>query len=48
MELADDLLAGATAAGNFSGLPARAIYHLVETGQLPVYQKGPAPIFQKK
>ena len=45
--LASDLLAGATAAANYAGLPARAIYHLVETGHLPVIRKGRRLYFRK-
>lgn len=45
--LSEDLLAGATAAAAFIGLPPRAIYHLVECGHLPVIRKGKRLYFRK-
>jgi hypothetical protein len=45
--LSDDLLAGAEAAAAFSGLSPRAIYHLVEAGNLPVIRKGRRLYFRK-
>lgn len=35
-----DLINGARAAAEFCGLPIRTIYHLTETGSLPVIRKG--------
>lgn len=37
--LANDLLRGAKAAAVFTGLPVRTIYHLADTGELPVIRK---------
>lgn len=45
--LSQDLLAGAEAAAQFSGLTPRAIYHLVEAGELPVIRKGRRLYFRK-
>lgn len=45
--LANDLLAGANAAATFVGLTPRAVYHLVEAGQLPVIRKGKRLYFRK-
>lgn len=39
-ELADDLLVGAAAAAAYCGLTQRVIYHLTETGALPVKRIG--------
>lgn len=47
MPLANDLLAGADKAADYAGLSPRAIYHLVETGQLPVIRKGRRLYFRK-
>jgi hypothetical protein len=47
MNLADDLVAGADAAASFAGLTPRAVYHLVEAGQLPVIRKGRRLYFRK-
>lgn len=47
MNLADDLVAGADGAAVYSGLSARAIYHLVEAKQLPVIRKGRRLYFRK-
>lgn len=43
----DDLLVGASAAASFTGLTPRAIYHLVETSQLPFTRKGRRLFFRK-
>ncbi|WP_016747755.1 helix-turn-helix domain-containing protein [Rhizorhabdus wittichii] len=45
--LSDDLLAGAQAAADFSGISTRAIYHLVEAGHLPVIRKGKRLYFRR-
>jgi excisionase family DNA binding protein len=45
--LSDDLLAGAEAAAHYAGLTPRAVYHLVEAGQLPVIRKGRRLFFRK-
>ena len=45
--LSDDLLAGARAAAEFSGISQRAIYHLVEAGLLPVIRKGKRLYFRR-
>lgn len=42
-----DLLVGAEGAARFTGLSARAIYHLVETRQLPAIRKGRRLFFRK-
>ncbi|MEG8045770.1 helix-turn-helix domain-containing protein [Sphingomonas aerolata] len=42
-----DLLVGAVAAANFLGIKPRAIYHLVDTNQLPVTRKGRRLFFRK-
>lgn len=47
MSLADDLLRGARAAANFTGLPERTIYNLAEQGQIPVVRKGRNLYFRK-
>lgn len=39
MTLSNDLIAGAAAAAHFTGLTVRAVYHLVEKGELPVTRK---------
>jgi predicted DNA-binding transcriptional regulator AlpA len=46
-ELADDLLAGAAAAAAYSGLSQRVIYHLTETGALPVKRIGRRLYYRK-
>jgi hypothetical protein len=38
--LTDDLLDGAGAIASFLGKTPRAVYHMVEAGQLPVIRKG--------
>ena len=45
--LAEDLLAGATAAARFIGVTPRAVYHLVEEGRLPVVRMGKRLYFRK-
>lgn len=47
MNLSSDLIAGAEAAAEFTGLTARAIYHLVDRGQLPVARLGRRLYFRK-
>ena len=42
-----DLIRGAKAAASYCGLPRRAIYHLVESGELPVIRKGRRLFFRK-
>lgn len=45
--LRDDLIAGATAAANECGLKPRQIYHMVESGLLPVVRMGKRLYFRK-
>ncbi|WP_324808740.1 helix-turn-helix domain-containing protein [Sphingomonas sp. LY29] len=45
--LADDLLAGATAAAAYIGVTPRAVYHLVEAGNLPAIKKGRRLYFRR-
>lgn len=45
--LSSDLLRGARAASEFTGLTERAIYHLVETDRLPVIRKGRSLFFRR-
>jgi excisionase family DNA binding protein len=47
MNLASDLIAGAEGAASFIGLTPRAIYHMVESGHLPVIRKGRRLYFRK-
>lgn len=47
MNLSSDLIAGAEAAASFIGLSPRAIYHLVDSGHLPVIRKGRRLYFRK-
>ena len=47
MTLAEDLIAGAGAAAQYVGLTQRAIYHLAESGELPVIRKGRRLYFRK-
>lgn len=42
-----DLIDGAEAAAAYCGLSRRAIYHLVENGELPVIRKGRKLFFRK-
>jgi len=48
MELKDDLIKGAKAAGEYCGLPARTIYHMVEKGHLPAIKLGARQLFFRK
>lgn len=45
--LAEDLLTGARAAAVYVGVPPRAIYHMVESGCLPVTRMGRRLFFRK-
>jgi excisionase family DNA binding protein len=45
--LSDDLLSGAKAASDYSGISQRSIYHLVEAGHLPVIRKGKRLYFRR-
>jgi excisionase family DNA binding protein len=45
--LSIDLIAGADAAAEFLGLKVRAVYQLVDTGELPVIRKGRRLYFRK-
>lgn len=45
--LSDDLLSGAGEAAAFTGLPRRAIYHMAESGALPVIRKGRRLYFRR-
>lgn len=45
--LNQDLIHGAKAAAEFCGLKPRAIYHLVEKGELPAIRKGKTLFFRK-
>lgn len=45
--LRDDLLHGAKAAADYTGLSTRQIYHMVYNGQIPFTQKGRAIFFRK-
>lgn len=45
--LRDDLLAGAKAAAEYTGETPRSIYHLTESGLLPVIRKGRKLYFRK-
>jgi excisionase family DNA binding protein len=47
MALADDLLKGARAASEYTGLPLRTIYHMTEKSQLPVIRMGRVLYFRK-
>lgn len=42
-----DLILGARGAAQYTGLPERVIYHLVEKGNLPVIRKGSRLFFRK-
>jgi excisionase family DNA binding protein len=42
-----DLITGAEAAASYCGLSRRAIYHMVEAGELPVIRKGRKLFFRK-
>jgi excisionase family DNA binding protein len=45
--LGDDLLTGASAAARYSGLTPRMVYHLANTGGIPVVRKGRRLFFRK-
>ena len=45
--LADDLLPGANAAAAFIGVTPRAVYHLVEAGNIPVIRIGAKLYFRR-
>jgi excisionase family DNA binding protein len=45
--LSDDLLKGADEAAAYLGLPRRAVYRMVETGDIPVIRKGALLFFRK-
>lgn len=47
MNLATDLLNGADAAAEFTGLSRRAIYHLVEKGAIPYRRIGARLYFRR-
>jgi predicted DNA-binding transcriptional regulator AlpA len=47
-DLCDDLLAGAAAAAAYCGLSQRVIYHLTETGALPVKKIGRRLYYRKR
>lgn len=42
-----DLIHGAAAAAEFTGLPRRTIYNMVENEQLPVIRRGRRLFFRK-
>ncbi|ASP30189.1 helix-turn-helix domain-containing protein [Qipengyuania flava] len=42
-----DLIHGAAGAASYCGLSRRAVYHLVESGELPVIRKGRRLFFRK-
>jgi len=46
-DLSEDLITGADAAAAHMGLPVRSIYHMVQSGQLPVIRKGRRLYFRK-
>lgn len=46
-DLSDDLLAGAAAAAAYCGLSQRVIYHLTESGALPVKRIGRRLYYRK-
>ena len=45
--LSHDLLDGAAAAADYTGLPRRVIYRLADTGEIPVIRKGNKLFFRK-
>lgn len=45
--LSSDLIRGADGAASYTGLPRRSIYHMVETGVLPVIRKNRSLFFRK-
>lgn len=46
-DLSSDLLRGATAAAKYLGFSPRAVYHMTESGQLPVVRKGRTLYYRK-
>lgn len=46
-ELKEDLLSGAKAAADYTGVNVRTIYALVEKGLVPVIRKGKMLFFRK-
>lgn len=48
MALADDLIKGAKAAADYTGLNEREIYHLVEKDALPVIRLGTRVLYFRK
>jgi excisionase family DNA binding protein len=48
MPLADDLIKGAKAAAEYTGLTEKQIYHLVEKGTLPVTRVGTRVLYFRK
>lgn len=47
MELKDDLLKGAKAAADYTGLTPRAIYHMTDQGLLPHIKMGRVIFYRK-
>lgn len=45
--LNNDLISGAKSAASFCGLTPREIYHMTETGRLPVIRKGRRLFYRK-
>lgn len=45
--LSHDLIDGAAKAASYTGLSQRAIYHMVDSGLLPVIRKGRRLYFRK-
>lgn len=45
--LANDLLAGAKAAAEYTGLTERQIYHMAQSGHLPVIRMGKRLYFRR-
>jgi len=43
-----DLIDGATAAAEYTGLKPRQIYHMAETGLIPVIRVGRKMLFRKQ
>ena len=48
MTLAEDLIKGAKAAADHTGLTEKQIYHLVEKGSLPVIRRGTRVLYFRK
>lgn len=47
MKLSEDLVVGARAAADFSGLSPTTIYKMVDAGRLPVIRKGRRLYFRR-